>query len=98
MKSYRRVAALAALALALPVSALGAAAYPKTIALPGGFSPEGIATTDHRFYVGSRVNGAIYGGDLRTGEGSTLVAGQPGRIAGGIKVDEYNRLFVAGGP
>lgn len=97
MGSYGRAAALAALALALPLTALGAVAYPTRVALPNGFAPEGIATKATTFYVGSRFDGAIYRGDLRSGQGSVLVAGQAGRLAGGLKVDQRNRLFVAGG-
>src|SRR6266545_4608216 len=95
--SCSRFAVLAILALALPFTALGATAYPKTIPLPNGFAPEGIATSANTFYVGSKINGAIYRGDLRTGQGSVLVAPQAGRIAGGMKVDQRDRLFVAGG-
>jgi sugar lactone lactonase YvrE len=84
-----RVLALAA------VSA--AAAFPQVIQLPRGFQPEGIeigkGTT---FYVGSVANGAIYRGNLRTGTGAILVAGQSGRAATGIELDRFNRLFVAG--
>jgi sugar lactone lactonase YvrE len=98
MRRYRDLAALTVLVLALPAVAWGAAPFPKTVALPNGFSPEGIATRGDSFYVGSKVSGAIYRGDLRTGEGSILVGPQPGRIAGGMKVDARERLFVAGGP
>jgi sugar lactone lactonase YvrE len=84
-----RVLALAA------VSA--AAAFPQVIQLPRGFQPEGIeigkGTT---FYVGSVANGAVYRGNLRTGTGAILVAGQSGRAATGIELDRFNRLFVAG--
>ena len=97
MTSCSRLAVLAALALALPLTALGGAAYPKTIALPDGFAPEGTATSGNTFYVGSKVSGAIYRGDLLTGQGSVLVTAQAGRIAGGMKVDRRDRLFVAGG-
>jgi len=33
---------------------------------------------------------------VRTGAGSVLIPGQPGRVAAGTKVDKRNRLFVAG--
>lgn len=75
-------------------------AFPDVIALPTGFSPEGIAwgrgTT---FYVGSIPTGAIYQADARTGAGEVLVAAIPGRSAVGMTYDgRRDRLFVAGGP
>jgi sugar lactone lactonase YvrE len=78
-------------------AAAAAVAFPQVIQLPRGFQPEGIeigrGTT---FYVGSVVNGAIYRGNLRTGTGAVLVAGQAGKAATGIELDRFNRLFVAG--
>jgi hypothetical protein len=85
-------------------------AFPKRIMLPNGFQPEGIATgrgTD--FFVGSlgrladdgmtTIGGAIYKGDLRTGQGQILVPSEAGRMALGLAVDpRTNYLFVAGGP
>ena len=75
-----------------------AGTFPDVIALPNGFSPEGIAfgrgTT---FYVGSLSTGAIFRGDARTGTGDLLVS-MPGREQVGMKYDERtDRLFVAGG-
>jgi len=71
--------------------------FPQVISLPNGFQPEGIsAGRGTSFYVGSLVDGAIYRGDVRTGAGSVLIPGQPGRIAAGTEVDQRNRLFVAG--
>src|SRR5215217_6925521 len=77
---------------------------PDVIALPNGFQPEGITTSKrHTFFVGSRDSGAIYRGNLRTGEGAILVPGaSPGgpgddRAATGLKVDRFGRLFVSGG-
>ena len=50
--------------------------FPEVISLPDGFRPEGIAVgNSSTFYVGSLANGAIYRGDLRTGEGSLLFKG-----------------------
>ena len=77
---------------------------PDVIALPKGFQPEGITTAKrHTFFVGSRDSGAIYKGNLRTGEGTTLVAGDADpasvpddRGATGLKVDRYGRLFASG--
>jgi hypothetical protein len=76
-------------------------AFPDLIPLPDGFRPEGIASgRGTSFFVGSLSDGgAIYKGDLRTGEGAILVQPQAGRIAVGLAVDRRtNYLFVAGGP
>ncbi len=87
------------LALAM-IAAAPLKAFPEVIPLPNGFQPEGIAVgTGHTFYVGSIPTGAIYRGDLRTGEGDVLVPAQSGRAAIGLKYDERTGLlFVAGGP
>jgi sugar lactone lactonase YvrE len=81
--------------LAAPLTA--GSRLPERIALPDGFRPEGIAIKGTTFYVGSIPTGAIYRGDLRTGQGSIFVPGVAGRAAIGV---EYHggRLFVAGGP
>jgi sugar lactone lactonase YvrE len=89
-------AILTAAALA-GASTAGRQAFPEVIQLPAGFQPEGIEVgRGTTFYVGSRVTGAIYRGDLRTGTGSVLVPGGAGRTATGIELDRRNRLFVAG--
>jgi outer membrane protein assembly factor BamB len=74
--------------------------YPDVIPLPNGFFPEGIAVGNgHTYYTGSLADGAIWTGDLRTGEGSVLVPGTPGRLAVGMDFDNSSgNLFVAGGP
>lgn len=71
--------------------------FPGVIPLPNGFAPEGIATgRGTSFYVGSLAGGAIYRGDLRTGEGDILVSPNGG-MATGMKVDKRtNYLFVSG--
>jgi hypothetical protein len=71
--------------------------FPKLIALPVGFQPEGIAIKHKTFYVGSIPTGAVYSGDVRTGTGDVLVDPQPGRAAIGLKV-KRGKLWVAGGP
>jgi sugar lactone lactonase YvrE len=86
----------AAFALAPMGSATAAAPFPDTIALPNGWLPEGIATgAGTSIYSGSRADGSIWRGDLRTGEGEVLVD-VDGRVAVGIKVDR-GLLFVSGG-
>ena len=95
----RLVLAAATLALTVVVASASAAgsAYPKRIALPNGFQPEGISTAGERFFVGSIPTGAIYRGSLRSGAGAVLVPGAAGRAAIGVEADR-GRLFVAGGP
>ncbi len=75
-------------------------AFPDVIQLPDGFFPEGIAVgRGHDVYAGSLASGAIWKGDLRTGEGDVLVAGTPGTLAVGLDFDDRSgNLFVAGGP
>jgi hypothetical protein len=83
-------------ALAAPSSAT--APFPEVIPLPDGFQPEGIASgPGTTAYVGSLADGAIWSGDLRTGEGGLLVEGA-GAPAVGVEYDAANdRLWVAGG-
>jgi outer membrane protein assembly factor BamB len=69
--------------------------FPQQIDLPDGILPEGIATSGNHFYAGSRANGAVYRGDLRTGEGAFLVPGVAGRVATGLEVTR-GRIFVSG--
>jgi sugar lactone lactonase YvrE len=85
------------LAAAGGAAAGGSAAFPKQIALPAGFQPEGIAIAGEQFYVGSIPTGAVYHGSVRSGKGAMLVKPQNGRAAIGIDVDR-GWLFVAGGP
>ena len=87
--------ALVAFVLAAPLGA--GSGFPERIALPDNFRPEGIAIgKGTTFYVGSIPTGAIYRGDLRTGEGSIFIPGVTGRAAIGVEYD-HGLLFVAGG-
>jgi hypothetical protein len=91
----RFVLALAVLALAAP-AALADGSYPDVIPLPNGWQPEGIATGNgHTFYAGSRADGAVYRGDLRTGTGGVFIKGATGRVATGLKY-AHSRLYVSG--
>jgi sugar lactone lactonase YvrE len=92
------VLGVAASSATLVAASPGATApFPQVIPLPNGFQPEGIEVgKGNTFYVGSRVAGAIYRGNLRTGAGAVLVPGGQGRLATGIELDSRNRLFVAG--
>lgn len=90
-----------ALVWLLVSSSLASAApkpFPDVIPIPDNFSPEGITVGEGTdFYVGSLVDGAIYRGDLRSGEGHLLVEGQTGRVAVGLSFDpRTNYLYVAG--
>lgn len=91
--------ALVAALLSLPAAAFASAVFPDVIPLPNGFAPEGIAIgRGTTFYTGSLATGAVYQGDLRTGQGSVLVPPQTGRISVGMKLDSRtNYLYVAGG-
>jgi len=92
----RRIVVLLAATMAVTASVAGAkGSFPETIALLDGWMPEGIAIQGNTFYAGSRANGAVYRGDLRTGEGSILVQGVTGRVATGMKV-KNGLLFVSG--
>jgi sugar lactone lactonase YvrE len=92
-----RILTIAVALCALAAPAASARSYPETIALPDGWQPEGITTgRGNEFFAGSRATGAIYRGNLKTGQGSILVPGQTGNAATGMKVDRRNRLFVSG--
>jgi sugar lactone lactonase YvrE len=95
-----RILSVLAGALVLAATpASGTRDWPDVIPLPTGFQPEGIDIAGgHTFYVGSIPTGAVYRGDLRTGQGDVLVPAQPGRAAIGVDVDGRKRIFVAGGP
>jgi sugar lactone lactonase YvrE len=94
--------AAAAFVLATPLAAKSN--FPERIALPDGFRPEGIAIGKGGiFYVGSigapppgTTGGAIYRGDLKTGQGAVFIPPAAGRSAIGVEFS-HGRLFVAGG-
>lgn len=97
LRTASAVAAATVLGLAT-TSAAVAQPFPEVIPLPDTWQAEGIATgPGTTVYAGSLATGAVWAGDLRTGEGSILVEGGDGRIAVGLK---YSRglLYVAGGP
>jgi hypothetical protein len=85
--------------VAIPASAKNDQTFPPVFNVPDGWQPEGIAVgRGSSFFVGSLLDGAIYGGDLRTGKGEIVVPPQQGRIAVGLDVDERsNYIFAAGG-
>ena len=105
MSRTRSLAAAAATAAALvlatatPATAAPAAGPVETIPLPVRSSPEGIAGgPGSTFYAGSRADGSIVRGDLRTGTSAPFVAGRAGAVAVGMQYDaRTGLLWVAGG-
>jgi sugar lactone lactonase YvrE len=95
----RRVLLTTTLAAVFAVAPMGTALaeqFPDTVPLPNGWLPEGIATgTGTTIYAGSRADGSVWKGDLRTGQGEVLVD-VDGRVAVGLKVNQ-GLLFVSGG-
>ena len=79
-------------ATAAPASAT---LLPKTIALPDGYRPEGIATNGPTFYVASLADGRIMRGNVLTGRLSPFVPGTAGDSTTGLEV-HGNLLFAAG--
>ncbi|MEV3971323.1 hypothetical protein AB0K68_24745 [Streptomyces sp. NPDC050698] len=71
--------------------------FPEVLPLPNGFSPESIAIHKGVAYTGSVADGSIQRIDLRTGAVRQF-APSPGahRIAMGMEVDRFGRLWVAG--
>ena len=94
----------ALLFLTLPLTGTASAGqgeyFPQVIILPDGFQPEGIVVNwKGVFFAGSLADGAIYRGDVVTGEGDILVEGEEGRISVGLAYDpRTDQLWVAGGP
>jgi hypothetical protein len=89
---------LSAAVVSLLVAPAMAAPRPSSIPLPDDFQPEGIAVGEgNTFYVGSLIDGDIYRGDLRSGEGALFVDVED-RVAAGMLVDKARDwLVVAGG-
>jgi hypothetical protein len=79
-------------ATAAPASAT---LLPKTIALPNGYQPEGIATSGQTFYVGSVADGRIVRGSVLTGRVGPFVPGRTGDSTAGLEVSGHT-LFAAG--
>ncbi|MET7706589.1 superoxide dismutase [Micromonospora sp. NPDC005413] len=79
-----------------PAAAHPAKLFPARIALPNGFTPEGLTIgRGTTVYVGSILDGAVWRGDLRTGRGSVLIPGTPGTDKAGLKLDQQGRLWTA---
>jgi hypothetical protein len=89
----------AAPAVATPSAGSGRAEqFPAVLNLPNGFSPEGLSINDGIAYTGSLADGRIRAIDLKSGRARQL-APSPGaaRVAVGMDVDRFDRLWVAGG-
>lgn len=72
--------------------------WPRTVALPVGFRPEGITSgPGAQFYVGSLANGAVVTGDLRTRRHRVLLTGAVGRAIRGLFYDRRTGLVWAAG-
>lgn len=90
-------ALVASLLVGVPAGAR-APAFPDVLPLPEGFYPEGITIgTGQDFYVGSLLDGALYRGDLRTGEGEVIADGAPGRWLVGLDHDARSGLVWGAG-
>jgi outer membrane protein assembly factor BamB len=90
----RRLAILLTLLLTAPAAA---AQGPKTVPLPAGWQPEGIAAgPGNGVFIGSIPTGAIWAADLDTGRAGVRVQPEEGRTAVGIKYYD-DTLYVAGG-
>lgn len=85
------------------VSLSTSTSFPDLLPLPDGFQPEGIVIGgQNKFFVGSLLNGNIYKGDLRSGEGAVFInpvdLGLTPGPAVGLTLDKRSGyLFVAGG-
>lgn len=90
------LAAATAVSVGPPATAHPARPFPSRIALPNGFTPEGLTIgRGTTVYVGSILDGAVWRGDLRTGRGSVLIPGTPGTDKAGLKLDPQGRLWTA---
>jgi hypothetical protein len=97
----RRIGFVLALGLALATAVpVAGATFPTRIELPNGWQPEGItAGRGTTVYVGSLADGAIWKGDVKTGDGDILAPGAEGRVTVGIDYQRRgDRIWAAGGP
>lgn len=85
-----------AMGLVLTIGPAAAESFPESIPLPNGFYPEGIEIgAGHDFYAGSLLDGALYKGDLRSGQGAILAEGVDGRVLAGLSFDSRSGLVWA---
>jgi hypothetical protein len=94
MKRFFVLVVVAASVIAFPVPVSASQSFPTSLPLPDGFYPEAIAVgRGHDFYVGSLLDGAVYKGDLRTGQGGVFVSGVPSRLVAGLSFDGRSGLL-----
>lgn len=98
----RRLALLVAALLVALVGgppAQAGPAFPDVIPMPPEHNyPEGIeAGRGTTVYVGSIHDGALYRGDVRTGEGSVISAGVAGRVLAGLAYDRRGGILWGAG-
>lgn len=90
------IAAIAA--LVSPSVAVADTSFPDVIPLPNGFAPEGMVIgRGTTVYAGSVNNGAIWKGDLESGEGAVIASPDDGRVALGLAYDRRNNMLWAAG-
>jgi sugar lactone lactonase YvrE len=90
-------ALVASLLIGVPAGARSPA-FPDSLPLPDGFYPEGIAIgTGQSFFVGSLLDGSLYRGDLRTGDGEVIAPGAEGRWLVGLDHDARSGLVWGAG-
>lgn len=102
MRTALRLLTVAMLSVALTVPMASAQAGSRLvdqITLPNGFQPEGITIGPGPYaYFGSRADGRILAADLRTGRYGVINPGRgPGNPSVGLKSDQRELLYVAGG-
>jgi len=98
MKRLAILVSVVAVVGSFAMPAVAGPVFPSSVPLPDGFYPEGIAIgRGHAFYVGSLLDGAIYKGDLRTGEGGVIAPGTEGRLAAGLSFDKRSGLLWSAG-
>jgi sugar lactone lactonase YvrE len=88
-------------ALSAPLASTAQARpFPDQLDLPNGFQPEGITIgRPATAYLGSLADGDIIAVSLRTGEHRLISKGLGQDFPSvGLKIDNRDRLFVAGGP
>ncbi|WP_033321398.1 superoxide dismutase [Streptomyces yerevanensis] len=74
-----------------------AGSWPTEFPLPNGWGPEGVAIGAGPYaYFGSIATGGVYRAGLASGKGKVVHRGL-GRQTVGLKVDAWERLFLAGG-
>jgi len=90
--------AVAPVASAAPRGAAHHKCAPASVPLPDGFRPEGITSgPGTTFYAGSVGNGAIWRGNLRSGNGAYLLPAAAGRSLRGLQYDARTGLVWAVG-